>query len=488
MAGKGIATFKEWEQWCLEHKQTPSPTSEDKYERELWQRNSLAIQYMRMVHPKFEAELKRYNEILSLYGIKRNKKDRIEEWLKWIEEHGRLPRRNCKDKAEADLANLIYQVYRRCIEKPEKYKEFIEIYETTVEKYKLKSSPKYDLLENYSMWKKWVEDHERLPKAQSQDKTEVFICHRMMSTLNSMRRQNSKYSKELQEYANIIKHMTNKALIQRRKEKFAYYRAWIKEHGRFPRFADSNIKEKRLAERLSFFISTLRQSPEEFKYELDEFEKLHNEYDNSILKKAKKAFAEWKEWVVTHSRLPKSTSKDKGEIRLHSRINRYLNIMRSDASNYVCELAEYEKILNQYSKDTDVFKEWKAWVEEHEKIPVTYSRSYDEEVIAKKMGSFIRKCNKNPQENEDILSEYMDICKKYNSREVVYRKNISIFNEWKMWCKANNRLPKAKSSDEYEADLHKRMCNCVVYLRNGKRKEIFSEYEAIKNYYKALNK
>jgi len=359
-----ILVFNDWKEWTLKNKKTPRKLSDNEYESKLCTDMQGIIVILRKYPEAYNEIIYEYNNLIDMYGGRRSKKQRLQEWEEWIITNKKVPRPTSKDREEARIANITSQIIKKMRRNPELYSEELMRYKVVKGIYLKKGRGKENVLKTFREWKNFADSNGYIPKSNSSDDNERKIANNFYYTLKRMRNNPSLYKEELEEYSKILHASKPKSLKHKYKQEFLKHKEWIIANSKFPKQTSEDISERRLAGRMERIFRILKNDPDSFKQEIFELELLYKQYKKTSARDVEQIFKKWKEWCEKNKRTPKYTAVNREEVALYRQIYNALIRMRENPTYYSLCLQEYDEIYNKYNGDVyesyyEAFNEWK---------------------------------------------------------------------------------------------------------------------------------
>ena len=484
-----------------------------------------------------------------------------EEYRAWCEEHDRLPRskiimngtrvvvakegeKETEEQIEQRLGLTRMWFFRKNENTlSEQEKEIRRLYEELDEQYKAESAA----MRNYKEYKAWCEEHDRLPRSkiimngtrvvvakEGEKETEEQIEQRLGLARMWLFRKNEN---ALTEQEKEIKRLYEKLTEQYKAESAAMrnykeYKAWCEQHGRLPRLNISGVNaakkgeketEEQIEQRLGSARSGLFRKNENALTEQEkEIRMLYKELDEQYREESTtmRNYKEYEAWCEQHGKLPRTgisgvNATKKGEKETEEQIEQRLGSARmwffSRNENTLTEQEKeirrlYEELTEQYKEESTAMKnckEYKAWCEQHGRLPRPYMEDVEE--IEKRLGksrlrffAYIKKNSKKLTEEEQTIKElYKELDEQYREESPAMKN----YKEYEAWCEQHGKLPRTgingvnaakKGKKETEEQIEQRLglTRMWSFRKNEntlseQEKEIRRLYEELDEQYKA---
>ena len=402
-------------------------------------------------------------------------------------------------------------------------------------------------MQNYEEYRAWCEEHDRLPRSkiimngtrvvvakEGEKETEEQIEQRLGLARMWLFRKNEN---ALTEQEKEIKRLYEKLTEQYKAESAAMrnykeYKAWCEQHGRLPRLNISGVNaakkgeketEEQIEQRLGSARSGLFRKNENALTEQEkEIRMLYKELDEQYREESTtmRNYKEYEAWCEQHGKLPRTgisgvNATKKGEKETEEQIEQRLGSARmwffSRNENTLTEQEKeirrlYEELTEQYKEESTAMKnckEYKAWCEQHGRLPRPYMEDVEE--IEKRLGksrlrffAYIKKNSKKLTEEEQTIKElYKELDEQYREESPAMKN----YKEYEAWCEQHGKLPRTgingvnaakKGKKETEEQIEQRLgLTRMWFFRKNENtlseqeKEIRRLYEELDEQYKA---
>ena len=402
-------------------------------------------------------------------------------------------------------------------------------------------------MQNYEEYRAWCEEHDRLPRSkiimngtrvvvakEGEKETEEQIEQRLGLARMWLFRKNEN---ALTEQEKEIKRLYEKLTEQYKAESAAMrnykeYKAWCEQHGRLPRLNISGVNaakkgeketEEQIEQRLGSARSGLFRKNENALTEQEkEIRMLYKELDEQYREESTtmRNYKEYEAWCEQHGKLPRTgisgvNATKKGEKETEEQIEQRLGSARmwffSRNENTLTEQEKeirrlYEELTEQYKEESTAMKnckEYKAWCEQHGRLPRPYMEDVEE--IEKRLGksrlrffAYIKKNSKKLTEEEQTIKElYKELDEQYREESPAMKN----YKEYEAWCEQHGKLPRTgingvnaakKGKKETEEQIEQRLglTRMWSFRKNEntlseQEKEIRRLYEELDEQYKA---
>ena len=471
-----MQNYEEYRAWCEEHDRLPrskiimngtrvvvAKEGEKETEEQIEQRLGLARMWLFRKNENAlteqEKEIKRlYEKLTEQYKAESAAMRNYKEYKAWCEQHGRLPRLNISGvnaakKGEKETEEQIEQrlgsarsgLFRKNENAlTEQEKEIRMLYKELDEQYREESTT----MRNYKEYEAWCEQHGKLPRTgingvnaakKGEKETEEQIEQRLGSARMWFFSRNEN---TLTEQEKEIRRLYEELTEQYKEESTAMknckeYKAWCEQHGRLPRpyMEDVEEIEKRLGKSRLRFFAYLKKNSKKLTEEEQTIKELYKELDEQYREEspAMKNYKEYEAWCEQHGKLPRTgingvNAAKKGEKETEEQIEQRLGLTRmwffrknentlSEQEKEIRRL--YEELDEQYKAESAAmrnYKEYKAWCEQHGRLPRQTVMVNGKPVISAKEGE---------KETEEQIEQRLGLARRSFNATIKKKTNLT---------------------------------------------------------------
>lgn len=416
--------ISEWESWVLEHERLPRRSGKDlPVEERRMAENIYRIYKMMLNKPeKYEALIAEYERIHNAYYEPRPREVSVEtffKWKAWVLENEVMPSKHADDEEEVLLSKKITYAVKLMKRNPTEYHEALEEYHEMCERFSGRRIIK-NQKQRFKAYKEWVVNHGRFPKNGGKSIEEKRLSEAMYKLFRTMRADPEEFAEELEELEVLdkkYKHPQNRETLK----KFNECKQWIVEHEKFPKYSSDRV-EKNLRNKLRRCLAIMKQAPDVYGPELEEYQELLNVYGQKAIDM--KNFNLWKELTLKNGVVPSSSSETSSERELAARVKSLMQKYKKNPEKYENILQEYEFLCEEYSRkkleiknNLLIFEEWEKWCLVNERMPDDMSSDEEEVLLYIKMKSCLHAMRKAPRLYEEVLRKYKNVRAMYKKKK-----------------------------------------------------------------------
>lgn len=126
------------------------------------------------------------------------------------------------------------------------------------------------------------------------------------------------------------------------------------------------------------------------------------------------------------------------------------------------------------SKQKQNIQIWKEWININGRTPTRHSKDAEEARLAANISRMYNYMKKNPVKYQELIQDYEDTYRKYNSRNIVCKDFCQRFKQWKIWVYENQKIPRTTSSIKEERCIANNFNNALRKIK--KNVSIYSLY------------
>lgn len=116
-------------------------------------------------------------------------------------------------------------------------------------------------------------------------------------------------------------------------------------------------------------------------------------------------------------------------------------------------------------KQKQNIQKWKEWININGHTPTRHSKDTEEARLAARISRMYNYMKKNPVKYKELIQDYEDTYRKYNSRNIVCKDFCERFKQWKIWVYENQKIPKTTSSIKEERCIANNFNNALKKIQ-----------------------
>lgn len=342
-----LHVFNEWKNWVIKNEMLPSCASDNKEEVIIAKRMANMINVMKQ-DEIYSKEIKEYNELREKFKGKREiikYKNKFYNYKAQIEKQNYFPSFSVKKNEEKRFAERIWKLIKILETNPEIYSQELNEWKALREKYLCYEKMDIVLI-NFNIVKNWIEENQRFPNSYKKGK-EGSIYTRLRRTLKEIHQNPVKYNVQLQEYEGLLELYSKD---KKKEQLFNLWKDWTVKNGVIPSTSSSDQFEKELAIRVRYMLESFKKSYNKHEQIIQEYDFMRKEYSRAkyTIQKNIAIFEEWKDFCLSHRRLPTCATNDQYEYTLYNKGKYCIKCMRKDSKHYMVQLKQVLHIYSLY--------------------------------------------------------------------------------------------------------------------------------------------